>query len=42
MEGLWQINVRIPADAAITKQVPLFISAGGLVSNGVTIYAIDP
>ncbi len=39
VDGLWQINVRIPADGAITKQVPLFISAEGLVSNGVVIYA---
>ena len=42
VDGLWQINVRIPADPAITNQVPLFISAAGLVSNGVTIYAGKP
>jgi uncharacterized protein (TIGR03437 family) len=42
VDGLWQINVRIPADTAVTKQVPVFISAEGLVSNGVTIYAIAP
>ena len=42
VDGLWQINARVPADTAITKQVPLFISAEGLASNGVTIYASDP
>lgn len=38
IDGLWQINARIPADAAIVNEVPIFISAEGLVSNGVTIY----
>jgi len=42
VDGLWQINVRIPVDTAISKQVPLFVSAEGLVSNGVTIYTTDP
>jgi uncharacterized protein (TIGR03437 family) len=41
IDGLWQINARVPADTAIAKQVPLFISAEGLVSNGVTIYVAD-
>jgi uncharacterized protein (TIGR03437 family) len=42
VDGLWQINVRIPDDTAVTRQVPLVISAEGLVSNGVTISVIDP
>ena len=42
VDGLRQINARIPTDTAITSQVPLFISAEGLVSNGVTIYTTDP
>jgi len=42
IDGLWQINARIPDDPAITKQVPLFISAEGLVSNGITINVTDP
>jgi uncharacterized protein (TIGR03437 family) len=36
--GLWQINVRIPDDPGIAKQVPVFIAAQGFVSNGVTVY----
>ncbi len=37
--GLWQINARIPDDAAVAKQVPVFIAAHGFVSNGVTVFA---
>jgi hypothetical protein len=40
--GLWQINARIPDDSAIAKQVPVFVSAEGYVSNAVTIFVTDP
>ncbi|MCX6630246.1 MAG: hypothetical protein NTW28_21720, partial [Candidatus Solibacter sp.] len=36
--GLWQVNVRMPSDSAIEKQVPVFISAEGYVSNAVSIF----
>ena len=36
--GLWQINAQVPNDLAISGQVPLFASALGLVSNGVTVW----
>jgi uncharacterized protein (TIGR03437 family) len=40
--GLWQINVRVPDDSSIAKQVPLFvIGDDGSVSNGVTIWVED-
>ncbi len=35
LPGLWQINARVPA--AISGQAPLFLVAGGLVSNAVTV-----
>ncbi len=40
--GLWQINARVPDDAAIRGQAPVFISAEGYVSNGVTIFVTGP
>ncbi len=36
--GLWQINVQLPNDGAVAGQVPVFVSASGLVSNGVTAW----
>jgi uncharacterized protein (TIGR03437 family) len=36
--GLWQINVQVPNDGAVAGQVPVFVSALGLVSNGVTAW----
>jgi uncharacterized protein (TIGR03437 family) len=36
--GLWQINAQVPSDSAVTGQVPVFVSALGLVSNGVTAW----
>ena len=37
--GLWQINVRVPDAATVTKQAPVFVIAeGGAVSNGVTVW----
>ncbi len=36
--GLWQINVQLPNDGAVAGQAPLFVSASGLVSNGVTAW----
>ena len=36
--GLWQINARLPNDGAVAGQVPVFVSASGLVSNGVTAW----
>jgi uncharacterized protein (TIGR03437 family) len=33
--GLWQVNARVPG--TITGQVPVFIVAGNMASNGVTI-----
>lgn len=38
LPGLWQINARVPDRVDVTGQTPVFISAGGLVSNGVTIW----
>jgi uncharacterized protein (TIGR03437 family) len=35
LPGLWQINARVPG--AISGQAPLFLVAGGLVSNAVTV-----
>jgi uncharacterized protein (TIGR03437 family) len=35
--GLWQINVQVPDTPVVAGEVPLFVSAPGLVSNGVTI-----
>lgn len=35
LPGLWQINARVPA--GINGQAPLFLAAGGLVSNAVTV-----
>jgi uncharacterized protein (TIGR03437 family) len=40
--GLWQINARIPDDSAIAKQVAVFVSAEGYVSNAVTVFVTDP
>jgi uncharacterized protein (TIGR03437 family) len=40
--GLWQIHTRIPDDSDIAKQVPVFISAEGYVSNAVTVFVTDP
>jgi uncharacterized protein (TIGR03437 family) len=34
--GLWQINALVPA--GISAQVPLFVTAGSMASNAVTIY----
>ena len=34
--GLWQINVQVPDGAS--GQVPVFLIAGGIASNGVTIW----
>jgi uncharacterized protein (TIGR03437 family) len=34
--GLWQINAVVPA--GISGQVPLFVTAGGMASNAVTVY----
>ena len=36
--GLWQINAKVPDDPAISGQVPVFASALGMVSNGVTVF----
>jgi uncharacterized protein (TIGR03437 family) len=36
--GLWQINARIPEDTAIEKQIPVFVSLDGRVSNAVTVF----
>lgn len=36
--GLWQINVQIPDDPTIVGQVPVFVAAMGMVSNGVTVF----
>jgi uncharacterized protein (TIGR03437 family) len=36
--GLWQINARVPEEAAESKEVPVFLSSHGFVSNGVTIH----
>jgi len=30
--GLWQVNVRVPAN--VTGEVPVFVAAGGIASNG--------
>jgi uncharacterized protein (TIGR03437 family) len=35
--GLWQINVRVPENTAITGQVPVQLFYDGLLSNVVTI-----
>ena len=37
--GMWQINAQVPEDPTVSGQVPLFVSALGLVSNGVTVWA---
>ena len=34
--GLWQVNVQVPA--GLTGQVPVFLIAAGMSSNGSTIY----
>jgi uncharacterized protein (TIGR03437 family) len=34
--GLWQINAEVPA--GISGQVPVFVAAGGMASNAVTVY----
>jgi uncharacterized protein (TIGR03437 family) len=36
--GLWQINVRLPDAPSISKQVPVFVIADGVVSNAVTVW----
>lgn len=36
--GLWQINAQLPLDGTVARQVPVFVSASGLVSNGVTAW----
>lgn len=36
--GLWQINVKVPADAGVSGQMPLFVVIGGRASNPVTIW----
>jgi uncharacterized protein (TIGR03437 family) len=36
--GLWQINARVPNEASVAGQVPVYLSAGSLVSNAVTVY----
>ncbi|MCP5112932.1 MAG: hypothetical protein GY953_19065 [bacterium] len=38
LPGVWQINVYVPADLAVTGEVPLFVAAHDLASNGVTIW----
>ena len=35
--GLWQINARLPD--GVSGQVPLFVIAGNIASNGVTVWA---
>ena len=40
--GLWQINARVPEDTAIEKQIPVFVSLEGRVSNAVTIFVSGP
>jgi uncharacterized protein (TIGR03437 family) len=40
--GLWQINARIPEDTAIEKQIPVFVSLEGRVSNAVTVFVSGP
>lgn len=35
--GLYQVNVRVPADLTATGDVPVTITAAGIVSNSVTI-----
>jgi uncharacterized protein (TIGR03437 family) len=35
--GLWQINFKLPADIAPDCQVPLQVTAGGELSNEVTL-----
>jgi uncharacterized protein (TIGR03437 family) len=34
--GLWQINARVPA--IVSGQVPVFVVAGGIPSNAVTVW----
>jgi uncharacterized protein (TIGR03437 family) len=36
--GLWQLNARVPDDPTVQGEVPVFVSVGGLVSNGVTLW----
>jgi uncharacterized protein (TIGR03437 family) len=36
--GLWQINAQVAEEGPVTGQAPVYISAHGFVSNGVTIY----
>ena len=36
--GLWQINAQIPNDLAVAGQVPVFVGALRMVSNGVTAW----
>jgi uncharacterized protein (TIGR03437 family) len=35
--GLYQINVRVPADVAPGPDVPVRVTAGGVLSNTVTL-----
>jgi uncharacterized protein (TIGR03437 family) len=35
--GLWQINAQVPKEPIVAGEVPLFVSALGMVSNGVTV-----
>ena len=36
--GLWQVNVQVPNESVVAGQVPVFVGALGMVSNGVTIW----
>ena len=35
--GLWQINAQVPKEPIVAGEVPVFVSALGMASNGVTI-----
>jgi uncharacterized protein (TIGR03437 family) len=35
--GLWQLNVRIPANAPTGNEVPLIVTADGRTSNQTTV-----
>ena len=37
LPGLWQINAQVPQSSS-TGQVPVFLIAGNLASNGVTLW----
>jgi uncharacterized protein (TIGR03437 family) len=36
--ALWQINVQVPNESVVAGEVPAFVGALGMVSNGVTIW----